>query len=234
MCGQHWYLQFLSIHLTNSVHAFTCPLLWWWYDDDTACCIFSFVQNSLIFLETKLPPASDIVFLGSPCSKNDYMLVWYCLLTGLLCSWLLGTCYDNLQFKGQFCYIGRIYPHCPPPTVFLECHGYMNLSFSCICSNLRHVEAFMPIQYMDSSPSSFVFSSPFQYYAVNPWPVFVVLGVLQFICLSNKCHSSLPCHFWMSNIAFCFVAPHFCFLANLLWFVLLTVVGGCLWMLYFF
>ena len=53
------------------------------------------------------------------------MQVLGCLLIGLLSSWLLGTCYDNLQYKAKFCYIGRTYLHWPPPMVFQELHDVL-------------------------------------------------------------------------------------------------------------
>ena len=57
----------------NFMHTSTCPLLWGWYDDDTACSIFRFWQNLFNLSEIKLPPASDISFLGKPYSeKNNF------------------------------------------------------------------------------------------------------------------------------------------------------------------
>ena len=41
-------------------------------DYDDACTMFSFLQNSLKGSEMKLPHASDIIFLGSPYSENDF------------------------------------------------------------------------------------------------------------------------------------------------------------------
>ena len=54
----------------NLMHASTCLLLWWWYDDDVACLMFQILKNYVNLSETKLPPVSDIIFLGKLYSKK--------------------------------------------------------------------------------------------------------------------------------------------------------------------
>ena len=62
--------HFIIVHFINLMHASTCPLLWLWYEDDTTCSIFRFLQKFLNFPQIKLPPASNIIVLGIPCSEN--------------------------------------------------------------------------------------------------------------------------------------------------------------------
>ena len=52
----------------NLMHTSTPTLLWWWYGDDVAYSMFRFLQCCLNLPETKLLPASNIVFLGKPYS----------------------------------------------------------------------------------------------------------------------------------------------------------------------
>ena len=53
----------------NLMNTSAYPFLWWWYDD-VACSMFRFLQNCLNLSETKLLPASDIIFLGKPYSAK--------------------------------------------------------------------------------------------------------------------------------------------------------------------
>ena len=96
------------------------------------------------------------------------MLETGCLLASLLSSWILLTCYDNIQYKGKFCYIGRTYPHWPPPMVFLELYG-VSIYPLATCAEIKtcrtvfmwvSISGFMPIQYMNSHSNYLVFSIP--------------------------------------------------------------------------
>ena len=76
------------------MYASTCPLLWWWYNDDTALSMVRFLQNLLNVSETKLLPASDIIYLGKSYSEK-IILHSSIRLSGV-----------NLQYKGIFYCIG--------------------------------------------------------------------------------------------------------------------------------
>ena len=105
------------------------------------------MQNSLNVSEIKLPLASDIILLGIPCSeKKLYMLVSSWLLIGLLSFWLLGTCYDSLQYKDNFCYIERTCLQQQFHMVYPEFHG--GLTYPKVVEQvfiLLSMSVFMPI-----------------------------------------------------------------------------------------
>ena len=104
-----------------------------------------------------------------------YMLLLGCFLIGLPSSRLLGICYDNLQYKYNFCFIGRTWPHQPPPTASLEHHSVAISLWLCLlnfetCWTVSiwvSMSVLMPIQYMDLHASTVVFSSPIWLF----WPV---------------------------------------------------------------
>ena len=64
-------MHFLIVHFTNLMHASSCPFLWWYYDDDVDE-VFAELLN--IFSETKLPPASAIIFLVKAYSEKRNLL----------------------------------------------------------------------------------------------------------------------------------------------------------------
>ena len=147
---------------------------------------FIFLDNSFNF--SRLPPIFDIIFLGSPYpEKWLYMLSLGCLLIGLLLSKLLETCYDNLQYKGKFCYIGRTFLYQSPPMGFLEHHGVSvspSTAFAEISGMLNSFLLSFSIMHLYISNRLIhmieVSSSPlpFDYYTVDSFPVIDALWVL--------------------------------------------------------
>ena len=109
ICNKFRYMSslvskhFLGVHLMSLMHTATCPLLWWWYDDDTACSMFRFLQNFFNFLETKLPPASDIILLGNPYSSKMTLHTIIKLSANKLCL------YDHWEVAVIIYYVRRMF-----------------------------------------------------------------------------------------------------------------------------
>ena len=69
--------------------------------------MFSLLQNVLNLSKIKLPPESDIIFLGKPYSEKNILHVSISLLS----SWWQGMCCDNLQYKSSFYCVMWTYLH---------------------------------------------------------------------------------------------------------------------------
>ena len=114
------------------------------------------------------------------------MVVSGCLLIGLTSSWLLGTCYDSLQYKGNFCHIDRTYMCQQLPKVILEFHGELmspSAAFPKIHDMLTSfymasMSGFTPMKYMDSDARSLTFLFFYDYYTFESSPVNVQYNLI--------------------------------------------------------
>ena len=100
--------HFLNVHFINLIQASTCPLLWWWYANDTTCSTLIVLQNCWNLSDTKLVPASDIIFWGIPYSVNM--------------SWWQEICCCNLQYTNSFYYWNGIHLLWLLPMAQVVCH----------------------------------------------------------------------------------------------------------------
>ena len=153
------------------------PLLWWWYNDGAVCSMFSFLQNFSNFSDMKLPPVSDIIFLGRPCSEK-LILHASIRMSGARSSIFLiqGICDDSLQCRDNFCcarwtYLLQLLPMAiqvfcgalfVPLVLFAEIQDMWSIFLLIYFSILLLI----PGQYIDLHARRFVFPFPYNWYGV--------------------------------------------------------------------
>ena len=164
ICKGPWFIRislktFFIVVLMGFIRASAWPLHWWLCNNDTATCsMFSFLQNPLNFSETKLVPASDMIFRGSP-----YSLKLFCSIE--LSFILINIPLLDYRRKWPLLIVNKSVP--------INFHGLpgilwgMTLSFGCVCWNTKYVEffltvcsmsVFMLIQYIESLSGRLLYS----------------------------------------------------------------------------